>query len=436
MSGDLTTSRRGIFTGLRLTKQRLPRRIDYETARDVAAEKNAGKRGELARREDVKPEILYYLASDPEADVRRHIAANPSTPVQADRLLADDGDEEVRVALARKIARLVPDLAGEEQAKLRERALDVLEVLARDQLPRVRQIVAEEIKSASNVPHALVRRLAQDLELIVAAPVLEYSPLLSDQDLLEIIATTKVAGAVAAIARRNPVTEPVSDAVVASFDVPAIAALLANPRAQIREATLDDVIERISRDVDDATEELHAPLVLRPELSIRAMRRIAGFVAASLVNVLIERHAIDDETARELKSNVRRRVQDEVPLKADDTANAQAQAEAARAAHKRGKLDEAAVSDAIDDGRREFVVVALALLSKKPVATARQVLASRAGKSVTALAWKAGLSMRTALKLQSHVAKVPHTQRVNARNGVHYPMTADEMEWHLDYFGG
>jgi uncharacterized protein (DUF2336 family) len=35
-------------------------------------------------------------------------------------------------------------------------------------------------------------RLAQDVETVVAAPILEYSPLLSDADLIEIIACGQV----------------------------------------------------------------------------------------------------------------------------------------------------------------------------------------------------------------------------------------------------
>jgi len=53
---------------------------------------------------------------------------------------------------------------------------------------RVRQILAEEIKALDCVPKEVVRRLARDVEK-VAAPILEFSPLLSDADLIEILTT-------------------------------------------------------------------------------------------------------------------------------------------------------------------------------------------------------------------------------------------------------
>src|SRR5207253_3556995 len=73
-----------------------------------------------------------------------------------------------------------------------------------------------------------------------ALPIfLEYSPLLSDHDLLEIIASARAQSALAAVARRRGVSERVSEVIVASLDVEAVAALLANPneigRASCRE---------------------------------------------------------------------------------------------------------------------------------------------------------------------------------------------------------
>ncbi|MEI5604404.1 hypothetical protein, partial [Streptomyces brasiliscabiei] len=81
----------------------------------------------------------------------------------ANLLLAKDVDDDTRVELAKKIGRLLPDMPADESSRVREMTLQVIEVLARDQLPRIRAIVAEEIKQATNVPHGLVKRLAADL---------------------------------------------------------------------------------------------------------------------------------------------------------------------------------------------------------------------------------------------------------------------------------
>ena len=91
--------------------------IDYEESKRVAASAEPADRRALAQRSRLRPELLYYLASDRDPEVRAAVAANEATPVQADLILARDGDETVRVDLARKIARLTPGLNSEQQEK-------------------------------------------------------------------------------------------------------------------------------------------------------------------------------------------------------------------------------------------------------------------------------------------------------------------------------
>ena len=360
------------------------------------------------------------------------LARDPAAPAELDLLLAADAEADVRAELALRIGRLVPDLGADGREELRARVADVLERLARDQLPRVRRLVAEAIRDSGAVPEHLVRLLAADAELNVAGPILEYSPLLSDHDLLEILATTRIEGAAAAIARRRVLNEPVADAIVARFEVPAVAALLGNPGARLGPEAVDEIVDRLARDLDNALEDLHAPLVLRPELSVRAATRLAGMVAASLVDDLVARHGIDPEAARRLHAEVRQSLAD--ARTEDAEARAHAEAEAARTAFFDGRLDEAALVDAVERGRRDFAIAALALRARLPRQTVSRILDTRVGKPIVALSWKAGLSMRTAGRLQAVIGRVPHGHRVRARDGIRYPLDEREMRWLLDYF--
>ncbi len=415
--------------GRLLGRPSLPQDLSYEKARGALETRSLDLRRELSSRTDVEPEILYYLAGDDNVAVRRNVAANPTTPQHANRLLADDRDDEVRCELAAKIARIVPDLDPNEADRVRDLAIDVLEKLAADHLPRVRQIVAEEIKHSNRVPREVVQRLARDVESIVAAPVLEYSPLLSDQDLIEIVASGAASGALQAVARRRNVSAPVSDAVVATLDIPAVAALLVNPSAQIREEALDRIIENA-----EGIEDWHRPLVVRSDLSLRAVRRIAGFVALALLEILEQRTGLDTQTSAEIKKRVRERIQAE-DLSEDSAQRTTQAKERVAQALRAGHLDDEFVASAIEANDRTGVVHALAELAKVAPFAVERVLAARNGKGATALAWKAGLQMRTALKLQTLMLKLPAHEIVPARNGVDFPLTPDEMNWHLGYFG-
>src|SRR5262249_7988889 len=150
--------------------------------------------------------------------------------------------------------------------------IETLEYLAGDSAVRVRAILADEIKHLTNVPKHVVLALAHDLEQVVAAPILEYSPLLSDADLIEIIACGQVREALTAVARRRPLSQNVSQFLVKSLDVSAVAALLVNPEAKIRKDTLERVVAEAEK-----IESWHLPLALRADLSARAIKRIAGF---------------------------------------------------------------------------------------------------------------------------------------------------------------
>jgi len=403
----------------------LPEKLTIEDEQRILETGSDGQKQALANRTDARPEVLYYLAEHESAEIRRAIAQNPSTPIHAAEKLTSDEDVEVRAELARKIGRLVPGLKPGEQTALREKAIKVLEALAADQLPKVRAYVAEEIKSADSVPKAIVDKLARDVEAIVCGPILQYSPLLNDDDLREIIAAGVSGGALKSIASRALVSEAVSQDIAATLDVPAISTLLTNPNAQIREDTLDQIIDHAQ-----TVEDLHAPVALRPQLSIRAMKRIAGFVASALVHAMMEQAELPEEQAEELLERVRDRLHSE--RVGDDEEDKLAKQ--AMAYFEKGALDDKFVHDQIEANRRELLMQCLAVMADIPAKTVRQIINSKSGRAVTALAWKAGLAMRTAYELQTKFALVPKAQLLNAKDGRKYPIDDNELEWHLSYF--
>jgi hypothetical protein len=76
----------------------------------------------------------------------------------------------------------------------------------------------------------------------------------------------------------------------------------------------------------------------------------------------------------------------------------------------------------------------LAHRSGLPAGTVQRVLSSASGKAVTALCWKAGFKMRFALEVQRRIARVPGRSILNARDGVDYPLSPEEMEIQLELF--
>ena len=339
---------------------------------ELARHPDAQVRAELAARNDVAPEILYFLANDTAANVRLNIAANEATPGQAHLILARDKNDEVRFALAEKIARLLPGLTTAETSKMRDLTLNAIEVMAQDELPRLRAVLSDAVKDLSDVSHDLIRQLAFDIEVMVASPVLEYSPLLTDEDLLELIRYAVQGGSsdrLSAVARRNKLAGPAADAIAKSGDERAVATLLGNNSAQIREETLDALIEQSARH-----ESWQKPLVLRPRLSLHAIHKLSTIVADRMIDLLAARNELDDTARAKLKQEAKLRLDRNAPPPPETaaaqpapTAPAKSAADRAKAAFDSGKLNDDSIDEALEDGDRELVLHGLSLLSSIPL---------------------------------------------------------------------
>ncbi|WP_051013775.1 DUF2336 domain-containing protein [Pararhodospirillum photometricum] len=410
--------------------------LSYEEARTLARHEDAQVRAALARRADTMPEILYYLAEDPDPGVRRAIADNAATPVQANLLLTGDTDLEVRLALAQKIATLAPGLTEHEQDRVRHQTYEALARLARDQIPVVRALIADALKDVADAPPVVIGRLARDAELAVCAPVLTFSPVLTDADLLEIIRTQPCTGRLSAIARRGALAVEVTDALAASEDAAAIADMLANQGAQIREETLDALIDHAPSRMS-----WHAPLVRRPRLHAGAAQRLALFVADTLVEALMRRKDLDPAAAQAVSDAVRQRLAGGPPPLVEFGPHwRQAVRDAYVLCQGRRDKPEARLADlmaalAVEGASRLPTVVALVAVmgDVSPFAVAATLNAASA-KGILSMAWKAGLSAEVAQTLQHRLAHLPPDEILRPTASGDYPLSAEEMLWQVEMF--
>ena len=226
-----------------------------------------------------------------------------------------------------------------------------------------------------------------------------------------------------------------SDALAATGSETVVASLLANHSAQIREETLDRLIELAPQH-----EPWHGPLVRRPVLSPKAAERLAGFVAGTLVDVLRNRSDLPVATRDAVARAVQQRLGGKgAVLGGVDPGAAEAREkdrplDRAKVLLKNGKLNEDALEDGLDAGDRGLVVAGLALLAKVPMDLVNRVLSGQSARGVTALVWKAGLSPGFAKRAQLRLAHIPPASVLNPR-GDKFPMTDAEMKWQLEFFG-
>jgi len=408
-------------------------KITYEQARSLLDHPDAAVRRDLAARTDLEPEILFYLARDPDVSVRRIIANNPHTPEQASVLLAKDDDEEVRCDLAERVGRIVPDLTPDEKSKAWRAVHQALILLARDQLPRVRRVLSYALHTLPDAPHDIILTLACDPDVSVANPILEFSPVLTDEDLLAVIQSSPMTSSLVAISRRLHVGEEVSNALVGTGQVDVITSLLRNQSAQIREETLDAII-----DAAPHQSTWHEPLVNRRVLGSKAALRIAEFVAQGMLQKLASRPDLDAATLATLSHLVNDRLRREEGEKTDvDLFDAEAVRIAQRqvaALAASGKLVERHIMQVAGDNTVPFVAAALAHLSQLPLQAVIEAINAASAKGMLAVCWAADMSAEAAAQLQLKVGRVPPDDVIKPRAGGGFDATESELEWQLDMF--
>lgn len=376
-----------------------------------------------------KPDVLKALASDQSSTVRAALALNPMSPPSVDRRLAKDPDERIRILLARRLAGLVPGLPDHEQTRLHRETYETLTALASDAAVRVRAAVAEVLKDMPQAPRALILQLAQDRNVMVSAPVILFSPRLGTDDLLELIAGAPADCTATTVAGRAGIDSRVSDAIAATANSAAIRALLANPTAQIREATLDALIDRAADHPD-----WHEPLVRRPALPPRAVRALADIVATHLVEVLAQRPDVPETLADELHTRLVARLQQEQPAPPHEAAMTEALA-SAKSLAKAGALTEEIVLQATRSGDAQSAAAMLAVASGMPISVVLRAASLRSAKGLVSLTWKAGFGMRAATALQMLLGRLAPDAVLTATAAGAFPLGIEEMRWQLEFLG-
>jgi len=182
---------------------------------------------------------------------------------------------EATSALAR--AYLHSDLSPDDLAA----AEGAMIMLLDDPSPLVRRALADVFASAQKAPLVVVHALAAD-QPDVALPVLARSPLLLEDDLVDLIATGQPETQVA-IAGRALLSRPLAAAVCEVGSAQACLTLLENADADIALFSIDRIVERFGH-LAPIRENLVArddlPIATRQALLNKLSQTLAGFVAA------------------------------------------------------------------------------------------------------------------------------------------------------------
>ena len=214
------------------------------------------------------------------------------------RVLVSHPDAERRVVVAQKICRRVRDhpLSDGE----RKIANEVLGFIAEDAASLVRRALAITLKNSPELPRDVALKLAADIDSI-AVPVLNFSPVFNDIDLVEIL-KSRAAAKIIAVAKRPKVSGSVVENIVRYGDSKAVAELAANDGAEISPEIASHMLESY-RDNDLISQAF----IRRRDLPIGIVEKLIARVSEETALELTKRHAVPVELAIELASRARER---------------------------------------------------------------------------------------------------------------------------------
>jgi hypothetical protein len=250
------------------------------------------------------------------------------------RVLNGDSNILERDQLFRNMAQLysyVSDRCDDEQVAQYDEVLcqlaELVEVEARTH-------VAKLLAPLERAPGNVVAKLAND-EIEVAAPLLEFSNVLSDDDLIDIVSNQSEAHRVA-IAGRTSVPERVGDAIVEHGAGPSVVRLVRNAQAELGKQALHKLVARASTDT-----ELAGDLRGRNDIDWNSMRGEIGVAGQRVLDSLgAQVRPLDPVTADKVNQVVYNRMRNRAGFSAQEWKVAYNQV---KAMSDRRQLDERAL---------------------------------------------------------------------------------------------
>ena len=213
------------------------------------------------------------------------------------RLMADPSSE-VRAETTAKIAsQFSTEALSPAERKIAE---DIFRKLAKDVELRVREALASHLKNSPELPHDVAMALAKDVDS-VSLPMIKFSEVLTDEDLIEIVRGQGAAKQVA-VAQRPSVSSRVADALVDTGNEKAVARLVANDGAKLTEKLLGRVMDEYQE--SDAVSD---SLARRPNMPAAVSAQLVEKLSERLQDFLLSTHDVSPDVASNLILQTRER---------------------------------------------------------------------------------------------------------------------------------
>lgn len=328
------------------------------------------------------------------------MAENQNTGVEHLLALARNKSRQSRSELIKAIDEFYSDDGTRLTQHDRTMMEDIIRALIHDVEMSVRRTLSIHFAKFSDAPRDLVVLLAND-RIEVAHPILIRSEVLRDSELMEIVQHRTMEHQVA-IAKRQTLSEQVSDALVKTDDTVVIETLLENPGARLSEETMENLVDK-SREV----ESYQRPLVLRRDISPVLARKLYWGVSAALRVHLLEAYDLDADELDETMESVTK----EILGDADTT-----EQEPARAKNSREKNQREGLIELLENGSVFEFLDRFTEISKLRQQLLRRLIFEPGGEGLAILCKALGLSAKEFGRIFIHFRSGRLGEKVTEQN--------------------
>lgn len=306
------------------------------------------------------------------------------------RRLLEDKSSHSRTEISAKIA----SSYGREVLNEKERQIaeQIFRLLLRDTEIKVRSSLADNLKESTIIPRDIVMSMAYDVQE-VSLPILEYSQVLDDSDLLDIIHATQENSRYLAISRRTNVSEVISGTLVNKGDDEVVGSLLNNSGAAISENIFTKII-----DVHKENTLMIEAMTSRVHLPISVVEKLVNMVSSNIADSLKKKYKLPDES---IQKEVEKNRESETLNLVRSARSHDDVGELINHLNDAGRLTPSMILSALCQGNFDFFESSLALLSNIQVENARKLIVDRGELGFRAIYNKSGLpdTMFPAVKL-------------------------------------
>lgn len=263
---------------------------------------------------------------------------------------------------------------------------EIMGKVAYDLERQVREELARKLAEESAAPPELIRKLAND-EISIAQPVIAKSPVLKQEDLIE-IAESRGQEHMMAMTKRTDIGENLSEILVQKGDDRVVEGLVRNETAKISRDTMQKVVER-----SESSVVLQAPLVERPDLPADLMKDMLAFVSDDIkARIMDQTNLVNADKLDEILDNVGAKIERKSALRKNSKSKPEVLIEELI---KNGELNENKLVELAKQRKIPEFICGLAHIAELDLSATRRAIMDRSGEGLAIVCKSCGFAQAT-----------------------------------------